>query len=136
MAVTAGTKNLFGSTREYSGTTNTILNQARIFPSLMNGGVYTGGVITSSWGGTVTVEGAFATGLPDTVAPAPFFRIVYSAVPSEVCSKLVPGLTQNYSAIYVDSGTTPTVLATTPAAIASACAPTGFNVVNVVLVSN
>ena len=131
--VTAGTKNLFGSTRNYAPATNTILNQARVFPSSMNANVFTGGTITSSWGGAVSVTGSTAVGVADAVGPTTFFRIVYSAVPSEICSKLVPGLVTNFQAVYVDVGNTPTVTATTPAAIVTACS--AGSVVNVVLVS-
>lgn len=116
--IAAGTKNLFGSTRDYFTATTGVVNQARIFPPSMNGGVFTATAdVQSSWNADVDVAPAdCAGGAVPTAAPARCFSITYAAVPSEVCSKLVPGLIQNFERVTVNS-----VAVTTPADVVTNC---------------
>lgn len=111
MSTAAGVKNL------YSGRYGTAaaqdltgqVNQARIFPSSMNGGDYAAAtVINSSWGTPVTVTGNVGT-----------FDIDYSGMSPAVCLKLVPGLLQNFEAIDV-SGAALT-RQSTPGDVVTAC---------------
>lgn len=108
--IAAGVKNLYGATRNYSSVTNGVVNTARIFPPTMNGGVFGSTTpITSSWSETVTVAPGPSTDL---------FTITYAAMPTEVCTKLVPGLVQNFEAVTV--GSTP-LTDNDPADIITAC---------------
>lgn len=130
-AITAGTKNLFGSTRDYGPATNAVLNVARVFPAGMNGGKFgSTDTVSSSWSGSVTVTGDTCLGVSSAAANTRCFQVLYAGMPSEVCSKLVPGLLTNYKLIKI-SGTA-TALAT-PADVAVACAKN--NPVDVTIVS-
>jgi prepilin-type N-terminal cleavage/methylation domain-containing protein len=117
--IAAGTKNLFGSTRDYFTVTTGVVNQARIFPPSMNGNQFGAtDEIQSSWNADVAVAPAnCATGAVPGAAPARCFSITYDAVPSEVCSKLVPGLIQNFELVTVGGATV-----ATPADVVTACA--------------
>ena len=124
-ATSAGIKNLFASTRDYSPLTNGIANQAHIFTSAMNGGNWTAtAAITSSWGGTIAVSGANILGVPQSTAGTTYYAIAYTAVPPDVCTKLVPGLLQNYAAVYVSvaSPAAATDQVTSPAVAVAKCA--------------
>ena len=118
--IAAGVKNLFGSTRDYQDVTTGVVNQARVFPPSMNGNQF--GVadpIQSSWNSDVDVNpiNCDGTAAPGGGAAARCFEIAYTAVPSEVCSKLVPGLIQNFELVRV--GGNPV---TTPAEVVTECA--------------
>ena len=105
----AGIKNLYGATRDYSTITPAILIQAKIAPSSMYGNVAGATELTSSWSQSVLVDPVGTTQ----------FSITYSAVPSEVCTRLVPGLLANFQAVTV-GGTT--VTANNPGGVVGACA--------------
>lgn len=116
--VTAGIKSLYGATRNYDGITEGVVNQARIFPASMNGGNFgLTSPITSSWSAPVTVT-------PVGTAPARQFAITYDAVPSEVCTRLVPGLAQNFEIVTVGTATVKAAGSTAvdPGAVVTACA--------------
>lgn len=124
----AGIKNLYGATRDYTGLTPEVVNQARIAPPTMNGGSFDASTLSSSWSADVDVG-------PVGTAPARQFTITYTGMPSEVCTKLVPGLVNNFDAISVNavvvkSGT----VAPTPGAIVTNCA--ALDAVDVILTSN
>lgn len=130
--ITAGIKNLYGATRNYTGIGNGVVNQARIFPASMNGGDFTaagGDAVTSSWSGAVTVAAVGAD-------PARQFSITYADMPSEVCTRLVPGMLQNFESIAVGTGDTPAALDddATPGDIVAAC--NAADAVTVVFTSN
>lgn len=128
--ITAGIKNLYGATRNYTGVGNPVVNQARIFPASMNGGSFASDApITSSWSGAVTVA-------PGTGAPPRQFTITYADMPSEVCTRLVPGMLQNFVSIAVGDGATPAALDddATPGDIVAAC--NAADAVTVVFTSN
>lgn len=134
--ITAGIKNLYGATRDYGTATTAIVNQARIFPASMNGGDFSAAAaINSSWDGAVTVIGAsdILGAAPSATAADRFFTITYAAMPSEVCSRLVPGLVQNFEAIYVGTPAAAT-LASDPGLTAALCAAS--DTVDVTFVSN
>jgi prepilin-type N-terminal cleavage/methylation domain-containing protein len=121
----AGIKNLYGATRNYNGITARTLIQARIAPSSMYGNDTTATALTSAWSGAVTVA---AAGTGDSQ-----FVISYAGVPSEVCTRLVPGLLANFQTVTV--GTT-VVSAQNPTSVVGACAPASANIVPVAFTSN
>lgn len=110
--IKAGITNLYASKGgNYTGLATGVVNQARIFPSSMNGGVYTSSaVIRASWGGAVTV---------DAVGTAPNqrqFSITMNEVPAGVCLGLVSGAASNFDQITVGGTGVITDSATIPAA--------------------
>lgn len=128
----AGIKNLYGATRDYASVTPTVVNQARIAPPTMNGGNFDATTLSSSWSQNVNVA-------PGAGTPARTFLITYTAVPSEVCTKLVPGLINNFDIISVNGAvvkdaTAATPVAATPAAIVTNCS--AADNVDVILTSN
>lgn len=118
-ALKANITNLYASKGgNYTGLTTGVANQARAFPSSMNGGVYTGSAsITSSWGNAVAVGVGSGT-------PPRTFTVTYTTVPAGVCLGLVSGAASNFQDIQVGSvdvmpGTPGSF---DPAAAAGACA--------------
>lgn len=87
--IRAGIKTLYASQTNYGTApnvlSNILINQARIVPENMNGGLTGGADINNSFGGTVVVSpttlGTGATGNNG-------FRIAYQRVPAAVCMKL------------------------------------------------
>lgn len=92
MTMAAGVKNLFNG--RYAGLTDGIAIDGNIVPASMHDGAST---ITSSWGGDATLA---PSGTGNTL-----FTITYTALPTEVCLKLVPGLVQNFESITLPAGT-------------------------------
>lgn len=84
----AGVKNLFGGSSNYSGLTNSVLNDARITPDSMRVIPYKANdsSINNSFGGAVVVS---PTSLGDGSNNG--FKVIYPAVPGAVCAKLVTG---------------------------------------------
>ena len=121
-AMTAGLKILYGTTHDYSTLTNLIANESRIVPSSMNGGNFAATTISSGWDGSVVLA-------PGSAAPSPTYSITYSAMPSDVCAKLVPGASHNYIGVYIPAAAA-SPIATDPATIVAACS-TSTNVVDV-----
>ena len=108
----AGIKNLYGATRNYGGTTPispTILIQAKIAPSSMYGNATGATALTSSWSQPVLVAPVGTTQ----------FSITYNAVPTEVCTRLVPGLLANFQTVTVGGAT---VTANNPGGVVQECA--------------
>lgn len=124
-AIKANITNLYASRGgNYDGLTTDVANQARAFPSSMNGGSYTAGTtINAAWGGEVTVEEGTNNRL---------FEIEYTAVPDGVCLGLVSGAASNFQQVEIGgtgvftSGSTETPASAggqfDPAAAAAACA--------------
>ena len=78
-----------------SGITTALANQARVFPSSMNGGNYTASApIQSSWGGSVRL---MTTGVAS-------FDVVYQDVSKEMCLKWLPALTLNFQWVQIQKG--------------------------------
>ncbi len=89
-AMKANVTNLYASKGgNYAGLNQDIANQARVFPSSMNGGSYTPGTrINSSWGGEVVVE--------EDPSNSRRFNVRYTMVPAGVCLGLVSGAATNF----------------------------------------
>jgi type II secretory pathway pseudopilin PulG len=87
-SIRAGTKTLFGGTKNYASVTNAVLNDGRVTPDTMRAVPYVAGdtSITNSFGGDVTIAPTSLGGGTNNG-----FRVTYNAVPGAVCSKLVPG---------------------------------------------
>jgi prepilin-type N-terminal cleavage/methylation domain-containing protein len=120
-SISAGIKNLYATTHDYATLTGGIANQAGVIPPTMNGGNATStATLSSAWSGAVTISGSDAAGAASTAVGTRQFRLVYAAMPSAVCIKLIPGMVQNFKAILV--GTTP--ITSDPAATVSACSTT------------
>ncbi|WP_052100959.1 type 4 pilus major pilin [Novilysobacter arseniciresistens] len=114
VAMSAGIKNLYAATRDYSSLTTAIANKAGIVPSTMNGGDSAAATITSSWSQAVSIGPGAAT------AVSPTFAITYTDMPAKVCAKLVPGMIQNFKSIHVPATST-AALSNDPAAVIAAC---------------
>lgn len=135
--ITAGVKNLYGAKRDYTGINAETVNKARIAPSSMNGGDFaTATTLTSSWNGDVAV----AVG-----ADPKTFTVAYADMPSEVCTRLVPGLLQNFTgvgfgadaaaAVTDAEGTTALNGQSNPGAVVTSCQGTN-GVVSVAFLAN
>lgn len=129
-ALKANITNLYASKGgNYTGLTTAVANQARAFPSSMNGGTFTGSnpSIKSSWGEDVAVAAGSGT-------PPRTFTVTYTNVPAGVCLGLVSGAAGNFQDITV--GTVDVMPGTPgqfdPALAAANCA----NGANVVFTSN
>lgn len=115
-SIKANINNLYAAKGgNYNGLTSPIANQARAYPSSMNGGVFTSGAtITSAWGQPVVAEASTGTA-PRT------FTVTYTAVPAGVCLGLVSGAAGNFQDITVGGSSvfsgTPLTLNPTTAAI-------------------
>lgn len=132
-AIKANITNLYASRGgNYAGLTTGIANQARAFPSSMNGGVYGASAsINAAWGGAVQIGDAATPGTA-VAAGGRQFGISYAGVPNGVCLGLVSGAASNFQQINVGStgvftnGTTATPASAggqfDPAAAAAACA--------------
>lgn len=115
ISMSAGIKNLYGATRNYATLTTEVANQAGIVPASMNGGDKTATAITSSWSAPVAIgPGTVVAGVAQT------FTITFQAMPGTICAKLVPGMLQNFKAIYVPASAT-TPLTGDPATAVAAC---------------
>ena len=118
----------------YTGLDTGVANEARVFPSSMNGGVYgSTTTINSSWGKPVTVVVGTATTAaqtPPSAIPANRnFRITYNDVPTGVCLGLVSGAATNFQGVTVGSTNVMTTTGFDPGAAASACNTTDPDVV-------
>ena len=107
-----------------SATATESLNNARIFPSGMNGGIYTGSDIKHSWNGGVTLHATTAShaGLPAGRA----FTINYLDVPSQACVDLVTRASPTFPVIHIYAGGTASAVRVYPdttsvGTIAQAC---------------
>lgn len=90
----AGVKSLYASRPSFLGVTNTVANNARVTPDNMR--TDDAAAIINSFGGAVTVEpvnlgGGTNNGL----------RIIYTEVPSAVCSKLVTSAGVQFNSVHV-----------------------------------
>ena len=63
----AGIKNLYGATRNYTGISATVVNQARIAPASMNGGDPSATTLSSSWSGDVAIAPSAAVAGPPAI---------------------------------------------------------------------
>ena len=100
-AIKANIANLYASRGgNYSGLNTTIANQARAFPSSMNGGTFSGSNVTAAWGGEVDV-GSAADPTAAVPAGAREFGIRYTNVPDGVCLGLVSGAASNFNQVTV-----------------------------------
>lgn len=97
--IKANINNLYASRGgNYNGLDEDIANQARVFPSSMNNGVYDAGTtIAAAWGEEVTVAPAAFNGNADRA-----FTITYAGVPEGVCLGLVSGAAGNFIDVEVD----------------------------------
>lgn len=132
-AIKASINNLYASKGgDYKGLTTAVANQARVFPSSMNSGTYTGAAVNSSWGGAVKAEVTTAETTTDGAAiPAGrAFTVTYESVPEGVCLGMISGAAGNFSQIEVGSakliktattGQTATAGGFDPAAAATEC---------------
>lgn len=107
-----------------SATATATLNSARIFPSGMNGGIYTGSDIKHAWSGGVTLHATTAShaGLPAGRA----FTINYLEVPSQACVDLVTRASPTFPVIHVYGGGSSSAVrvypgTTTVATVVDAC---------------
>lgn len=96
----AGVKGLYGGSSNYTGITNSVLNDGRVTPDSMRAIPYVSGAtaINNTFGGTVTV-------LPITLAGGNTnngFQITYARVPGAVCSKLVTNAEKAFDQITVN----------------------------------
>lgn len=114
--IAAGVKNLYGATRNYNGISASTLIKAKIAPSSMYANDSTATALTSSWSAPVAIAASTPTGGTGTANSQ--FTLTYSDVPSEVCTRLVPGLLANFSSVTV-GGTN--VSANNPAGVVDAC---------------
>ena len=82
-----------------------IANQAKIFPSSMNGGDYSqNAVISSSWGGQVYVWRNPNVTTPKGDIPWAYsFGILYEQVPQGVCVHLLPALAGSFVSVKINS---------------------------------
>jgi prepilin-type N-terminal cleavage/methylation domain-containing protein len=119
-----GMKMLYGSSQNYTGLNNSVLNDARITPDSMRKIPYTSGdgSITTSYGGSVWVT-------PSLGASNRFDHvwIQYSSVPGDVCVKFVAAVTLSWERVYVGYSTLQSVNSAANAPIdsvklATACA--------------
>jgi type II secretory pathway pseudopilin PulG len=95
--IRSGVKSLYASQTNYGAAAanlNTILNNARIVPEVMNGGQTGTANITNSFGGAVTVT---VVGLNGGTNNA--FRITYAQVPAAVCTKLAASAAAQFDAV-------------------------------------
>ena len=107
-AIKANITNLYASRGgNYGGLNRGVANQARVFPSSMNGGVYTAGAdITTAWGGGVWI-GRESNSTDDVVNGERRYSIRYEGVPAGVCLGLVSGAASNFQDVRVsDLGST------------------------------
>lgn len=119
ISITADTKNLFQGRYGATGANLLpIINQGGGIPNSMNGGdTSAGAIITSSWGGGVSLV---------TVAAAnggSAFALTYDDVPYNICQKLIPGVLPNFDSVVV--GATTLTRNSVPADIITACGTAG-----------
>ena len=102
----AGIKNLYGGRKNYTGLTNSVVNDARITPDSMRAVPYIAGDgnITNSFGGFVNIYAWTSLG----GAPDNQLVVTYEKVPGAVCSKLIAGAGAGWEVIDV-VGTSPEV---------------------------
>lgn len=84
-------------------TGNVFTNRARIVPSNMNGGDYSGSEILNGWGGRVVVHstvGAFGG-----YTRGRTFGIQYNEVPKEACVQFVTETIGNFVAVWINGST-------------------------------
>lgn len=128
--IRAGVKNLYGSSSNYVGLTNVVLNDARVTPDTMRAIPYAAADanINNSFGGAVVVEPVGLGGGTNNG-----FRVTYPSVPGAVCAKLVTGAGTGWDQIRVGGqqvktfGTGTLVIAT----LATACAADAGNGVTI-----
>lgn len=78
-----------------SGVGTGVANQARVFPSSMNGGNYAASApIRSAWGGNVRIS---------TMGVA-MYDLIYENVSPEVCLELLPKLAINFQWVQIQQG--------------------------------
>jgi prepilin-type N-terminal cleavage/methylation domain-containing protein len=107
-ALKANITNLYASRGgNYDGLNTGVANQARAFPSSMNGGRYGASIQpAAAWGGNVTVA---VNAAPTTTTQTPSgvlsanrsFSITYAGVPDGVCLGLVSGAASNFQGVRV-----------------------------------
>lgn len=98
---------------DYGGLNNQRAKDADCLPYTMK--PTAAGAITSAWGSSVTLAGAAASATNGSV-----FTITYPSMSSEVCKKLVPGLTKVYERVVVGSNAALN-LQSSAAAVITAC---------------
>lgn len=98
--IKAGIKNIYGGSQGYGGLSNSVLNNTRTTPDSMRQVPYSSpdSTITNMFGGSVLVVPTVlgGSGLNNG------FRIAYSQVPGDVCSKLVTMVDKNVEQITVN----------------------------------
>ena len=121
--IVAGIKSLYTSSSTYTGLTNAVAANAKIFPDNMLNGSSTTPI--NAWKGDVTVAAA-ATGPSSTAGSS--FTITYTAVPAAECAKIVSGLAGTFYTVSVGSTAVKTADGTlNVAAMTTACNSGGNN---------
>lgn len=122
MAPTGGNYAVLGAQTQTVG--NRFANQARVVPSSMNGGNYSGTTITNGWGGDVVIHAT--VGSFEGYGPGRSFGIQYNGVPQDACVDFVMRTLGGFSAAWVNgstgSGTYLTPANITPDTVATRCA--------------
>lgn len=96
--IVAGVKSLYTSSSTYTGLTNTVASNAKIFPDNMLNGSSVDPL--NAWKGTLTVAAA-ATGPSATAGSS--FTITDTAVPASECTKIVTGISGSFYTVQVGS---------------------------------
>jgi len=121
LAPTGGNYTVLGAQTQTVG--NRFANQARVVPSSMNGGDYSGTTITNGWGGDVIIHST--VGSFEGYSPGRSFGIQYNGVPQEACVDFVMRTLGGFSAAWVNgstgAGTHLTPANITPDTVATRC---------------
>lgn len=96
--IVAGVKSLYTSSSTYTGLTNTVAANAKIFPDTMLNGSSVDPL--NAWKGSVTLAAA-ATGPSATAGSS--FTITDTAVPANECTKIVSGMAGSFYIVQVGS---------------------------------
>lgn len=94
-AIKANVSSLYASRRNYESLNTGIANQARVFPSSINGGDYRDGAgLTPSWGGSIGI-GPYPVAIGGYGANGTYM-ISYTDVPQSVCLGFLSGAAPNF----------------------------------------
>lgn len=91
--IQAGVKALYAAASSYTGLTNTVAVESKIFPDNMLSGSGSSATPINAFKGEVTLEAA-ATGPSSTAGSS--FTITYKNVPATECSKIVTAAAGNF----------------------------------------
>lgn len=122
LAPQGGNYAVLGAVTETTG--NQFANQARIVPTSMNSGDFSGSTITNGWGGAVVLHATVGTF--EGYRPGRSFGIQYNNVPQAACVDFVMRTIGGFSAAWVNgstgAGTYLTPINATPDRVATRCA--------------